>query len=212
LDGRGGEHAPDIATSAKIQGLSGAQIEKIVRDGIPAAGMPSFGPTLGAGQIAQVLQYLRVLQGQGKISAPGDSTRGRQLFFGRANCANCHMVAGQGGFMGADLSAYGVNHSETEIRGAIVTPANKATVSVTTRQGQNHYGLIRNEDNFSLQIQTVDGKFYFFDKQDLARVEHPAKPLMPETYGSQLSKGELDDLIGFLMKAPATAVSAQGSN
>ena len=111
------------------------------------------------------------------------------------------MIAGQGGFIGADLSAYGANHDEAEIRSAIVKPSNEATVSVTTREGGKYFGVIRNEDNFSLQMQTSDGKFHFFDKQGLGHIERRSQSLMPETYGIQLSKGQLDDLTSFLMKA-----------
>jgi cytochrome c oxidase cbb3-type subunit III len=206
LDGHGGEHAPDIATAPRIQGLSEQQLEKIVRDGIPAAGMPGFGSKLRDKQLAEVLQYLRVLQGKGRTAAlPGDPARGREIFFGSARCGGCHMIAGQGGFIGADLSAYGANHDETEIRKAIVKPGNQGTISITTREGRKYFGLMRNQDNFSLQMQTADGEFHFFDKQDLARIEHPAQPLMPETYGIKLSKSELDDLISYLMKAPGSA-------
>jgi putative heme-binding domain-containing protein len=213
LDGRGGEHAPDIATSARIQALSTAQLEKIVRDGIPAAGMPGFGSTFQAGQITEVIQYLRVLQGHGKtVTLPGDPIRGREIFFGRARCGSCHIVAGEGGFLGADLSAYGANHGEADIRQAIVKPDSKGTVSVTTREGQKFLGLLRNEDNFSLQLQTPDGQFHFFDKQALAHIDRHVQPLMPQNYASQLSKAELDDVISFLMKAPGTAASPPGGD
>jgi cytochrome c oxidase cbb3-type subunit 3 len=206
LDGHGGEHAPDIATAPRIQAISEQLLEKIVRDGIPAAGMPGFGLKLGDKQIAEVLRYLRVLQGKGQTAAlPGDPARGREIFFGSARCGGCHMVTGQGGFIGADLSAYGANHDEAEIRTAIVKPGNQGTVSVTTREGRKYFGLVRNKDNFSLQIQTADGKFHFFDKQDLIHVERPSQPLMPETYGTQLSKSELDNLISYLMKASGSA-------
>jgi cytochrome c oxidase cbb3-type subunit 3 len=200
LDGRGGEHAPDIATSTRIQALSDQQLDKIVRDGIPAAGMPGFRSSLGDRQLAEVLRYVRVLQRKGsRASLPGDAARGREIFFGSARCGNCHMVAGEGGFIGADLSTYGTNHDEAEIREAIVKPGKQETVSVTTRAGRKYFGLIRNEDNFSLQIQTPDGNFHFFEKQGLLRVERQPQPLMPETYGTQLAKSELDDLVSYLM-------------
>src|SRR5580700_12099550 len=41
LDGRGGEHAPAIATGAAVQ-LSDADVERILQSGIPSKGMPSF--------------------------------------------------------------------------------------------------------------------------------------------------------------------------
>src|SRR5207237_2155135 len=43
LDGRGGERAPDIATRSAVQGRSDANLTRIIRNGIPRAGMPGFG-------------------------------------------------------------------------------------------------------------------------------------------------------------------------
>jgi cytochrome c oxidase cbb3-type subunit III len=210
LDGRGGEHAPNIATASGIQSLSDQQLEKIVRDGIPAAGMPAFGATLGDRQVTRVLEYLRVLQGQGKTATlPGDPARGLRVFVGKAGCSSCHMVAGKGGFIGADLSAYGKTHAEPDIRAAILNPSKKGTVSVVTRDGTKYLGLTRNEDNFSLQILTPDGKFHFFEKTALARIDRETQSLMPVT---ELQKGELDDLISYLMKAPGIAVPGQGGD
>ena len=36
---------------------------------------------------------------------PAIASRGETLFFGKAGCSGCHMVAGQGGFIASDLSA-----------------------------------------------------------------------------------------------------------
>jgi hypothetical protein len=77
------------------------------------------------------------------------------------------------------------------------------TVVVVTKTGETFTGVLRNEDNFSLQMQTADGSFHFFDKADLARVEHPAKSLMPSQYESKLGSKNLDDLISYLMKSAA---------
>src|SRR5215813_12087380 len=42
LDGRGGERAPDLATSPKTQNRTDAALAQIITNGIPAGGMPSF--------------------------------------------------------------------------------------------------------------------------------------------------------------------------
>ena len=70
---------------------------------------------------------------------------------------------------------------------------------MTTRAGDKYVGRIRNEDNFSLQLQALDGTFYFVDKSDLVDLDS-SQPLMPSTYGSTLSSSELNDLISYLMR------------
>jgi putative heme-binding domain-containing protein len=210
LDGRGGEHAPNIATDPKVQALSDRDLVHIVRSGIPSAGMPAFGSSLDASQIRAVVDYLRVLQGKAKAAIPiaGDPEHGRLLFFGNAGCSDCHTVDGKGGFLGADLSSYGSTHAPAEIREAIVDPnkdsdRRNGTVVVVTKTGETFTGVLRNEDNFSLQMQTADGSFHFFDKPALARVEHPAQSLMPAQYESKLGSKNLDDLVSYLVKSAA---------
>ena len=216
LDGRGGERGPNIATRAEVLGLSDEETLHILQSGIPAAGMPAFG-TLGLPKIRAVMGYLRLLQGGSKAAAIlGDPQRGKSLFFGKADCAKCHMINGAGGFLGADLSSYGSTASIVKIRSAITDP-NKdldpqaRTVLVTTRQGGQFTGVARSEDNFSLQLQAVDGTFHLFAKSDLEYLEHQPKSLMPSDYGSVLSAGELDDLVSYLLSAAQATKQAQAS-
>jgi cytochrome c oxidase cbb3-type subunit 3 len=216
LDGRGGERGPDIATRAEVQQLSDEETLHVLQTGIPARGMPAFG-ALGAPKINAVMAYLRVLQGGGKASPLlGDAQRGKLLFFGKARCADCHMISGLGGFIGADLTSYGSNRSAKEIRTAI-TDSNKdlepreRTVLVTTREGRQFTGIARNEDNFSLQLQSLDGTFHLFSKKDLVHFEYLPKSLMPSDYSSVLSATELDDLVSYLVRAARAAKQSRAS-
>lgn len=203
MDGRGGVHAPNIASNPDVVRLSDAQIEHIIRDGIPSGGMPSF-QELGEGKIASVAAYLRSLQGRRAARAlPGDPGQGRVLFFGAGGCAKCHMVAGRGGFLGPDLTGYARSHSARDVRSAILDPNKNLPFSnykvvVVTRDGRRLVGIARNEDNFSLQLQTADGAFHLLMKSNLKVLRHEPHSLMPADYGSKLSAAEIDDLISFL--------------
>jgi hypothetical protein len=66
-------------------------------------------------------------------------------------------------------------------------------------------GLIRNEDNFSVQFQTEDGSFHLFQKSELRSLELRENSLMPTDYGERLSAGELDDLASYLITASPAA-------
>jgi cytochrome c oxidase cbb3-type subunit III len=204
LDGRGGERAPDIASKPEVQRLSSAALTRIVHDGVPGTGMPSF-RLLGASRIQAVVLYVRSLQGRGEAGRlPGNPEAGKGLFFGKAGCAECHMLAGAGGFIGSDLSNYAATESAHEIRDAILHPEAKAdpakkAVLVTTMSGEQLTGVARNEDNFSLQLQTLDGSFHLFTKTDLKSVEHQDRSLMPSDYGSRLSRVELNDIVSYMM-------------
>jgi cytochrome c oxidase cbb3-type subunit III len=216
LDGRGGERGPNIATRAEVQGLSDEDTLHTLEAGKPAAGMPAFA-SFGAPKLKAVLSYLRTLQGGGKaLQLPGDPQKGQALFFGKAGCSNCHMVHGVGGFLGADLSSFGSRDSLEGIRNAITNPNEDLNplaqaVVVTTRQGTQFTGLARNEDNFSLQLQTADGTFHLFQKSDLQNLERQPKSLMPSDYGTVLSSRELDDLVSYLADAARKTRESQPS-
>ena len=204
LDGRGSERAPNIAERAHVQRLSDAQISHIIENGVPGTGMPAF-HLLQRSDVEAIVAYVRILQGGRKtLDLPGDPGHGETVFFGNAGCSGCHMVAGKGGFIASDLSTYANTHAAEQIRSAIVgrDPAtNQQTRLVTaTTGGEKLVGRIRNEDNFSLQLQTLDGTFYSVTKSDLERLEYSSEALMPSDYSSTLGPNELNDLVSYLMR------------
>src|SRR5580692_12660959 len=148
LDGRGGERAPDIATSPKTQNRADAALTQIITNGIPANGMPSFS-SLDAPTIKALVKYLRVLQGKSESAAmPGNPTAGKVVFFGKAKCSQCHLAAGSGGFLGPDLSTFARRRPSEEIRDAITKPSTipglgRNEVTVTPRNGPPLTGVIR---------------------------------------------------------------------
>ena len=175
--------------------------------------MPAF-HSLRTSQIQALVAYLRTLQGRNKThTLPGDPERGR-LAFGKTGCSECHMVAGSGGFLASDLSSYGRTHSEDEIRSAITRPnqgREARTATVKTRDGHSYSGRVRNEDNFSLQLQGLDGTFYFLAKSDLAEVSYSPQSLMPSDYATRLSATEVNDIISYLIKSASDARSDESS-
>ena len=209
LDGRGGERAPDIATRPEITRLSDQELLKVLRVGIPEKGMPPFA-ALGSAKLSVLLRYIRSLQGKGTVTpVAGNTELGKELYWGKAGCSECHMVNGAGGFLGPDLSKYGENHPITEIHTAIVKPEKTTgtrghVAEVTAKDGKSYSGLVRNEDNFSLQLLSLDGTFHLFSKSDLAAINFRKESLMPADYGSRLSAAELDALAAYLASIART--------
>jgi len=216
LDARGGERGPDIVNRREIQQLPDEAILRVIRNGKAGTGMPAFG-SLGSAQIHAVVRHLRSLQGQAAAAQlPGDPERGKALFLGKPGCSRCHMANGEGGFIGSDLSSYAGARSADDIRSAITDPdknldPRKRPVTVTTLDGKKQTGMARNEDNFSLQIQALDGSFHFFAKSELRNIEYQARSLMPDDYGSSLSRQELDDLVSYLMSIARANILGTGN-
>ena len=217
LDGRGSDKASNILESVEAQRLSDAQVSAIISKGITGTSMPAF-PDLDERQIRAVVGYLRILQG--KLEArtlPGDPTRGKGIFIGKGECSTCHAISGSGGFLGPDLSGYGSAMSAKAIRDEIVkadriSRAGYRSAVLVTRDGDRLEGIIRNEDNFSVQLQTKDGSFHFLQRSELRTVEHLRLSLMPTDYRERLSPRELNDLVSYLMNSAPTPGQAPTSH
>jgi cytochrome c oxidase cbb3-type subunit III len=201
LDGRGGEKGPNIATRPEISRRSDDEILAILQHGVPGAGMPAFS-RLGDAKLQAVARHLRSLQGvNSKTAVTGNAGDGRKLFFKEGGCATCHMINGAGGFLGSDLSNYGAVTSVAEMSEQITNhdqSPRARTIEVSTRDGRKLSGFARNEDNFSLQLQTPDGKFHFLDKSTVVNVDYsPAASAVDAE--EKLTKSDLDALISFLV-------------
>lgn len=214
MDGRGSDKGPNIAASVNVRHLSDARVSSIISEGIPGTGMPAF-HSLGERQTRAIVGYIRILQGQLQArTPPGNAARGKEVFFGKGECSGCHSMSGEGGFLGRDLSTYGSDLSAKVIRDEIVKPdriepLGYRSAALVSHDGNRVEGVIRNEDNFSVQLQNRDGGFHFFQKSDLKTVEHFKQSLMPTNYGERLSTTELDDLVSFLMNPGSMSSKVQ---
>ena len=210
-DGSGGDKAPSLLHPSNTAAGSDADLIRVVRDGT-TGGMPPFAQ-IGDANIQAVIHYLRTLQGSARptentpeLALPGDADVGGALYFGKAQCSTCHLMQGVGGFIAADLTTYGANRTPDAILLALTSPdaplvPSSRVASITTREGKKLTGVLRNEDNFTVALQTEDGRYHLFSRNDLASVQYTNHSLMPRDYSSRLSPKELDDIVNFLMLA-----------
>jgi len=210
-DGRGGGKAPSLVAPSSPAKRSGRELFRIVHDGTKG-GMPPFAQ-IGESNIAAVLEYVRGLAGEADPAGPrrneegtGDVDLGRALYFGKAQCSNCHLFEGKGGFIAGNLTRYGRGRSVDEILAAITHPDNplvpsSEVVTVTTHAGEKITGVLRNEDAFTLALETEDGRFHLLERSDAADVDYSRRSLMPRDYARRLTPKELNDIVSFLMVA-----------
>ena len=208
-DAKGGDKAPPLISASSPLNGSDSELFRIVRDGTKG-GMPPFAQ-IGDANIRAVLQFLRKLENNTNSTSasteaaiPGDADLGRALYFGKAQCSQCHLMQGKGGFIASNLTSYGRNRGVDEILKAITTPdiplaPSSQVVTVTTSTGQRLTGVLRNEDNFNLELQSEDGRYHFLARSDVKDVHYTGHSLMPRDYATRLSPKELNDIVSFLI-------------
>lgn len=204
LDGRGGERAPNIATRKEVLRLSDDTLSGIIQNGIAGTGMPAF-RQLEKSRINAIVGYLRILQGKIESSKlPGDPNAGKRLFFGTAQCSRCHAIQGDGGIIGSDLFGYAGSLSSDELREGISEAGTAGSrlhklVAIKLGDGQKLEGVIRNEDNFSAQLQTLDGTFHSVRKSSSDASQTTTQITLLTDYIGALNSAELNDIVSYLM-------------
>jgi PQQ-dependent dehydrogenase (methanol/ethanol family) len=224
-----GDRGPAL-TGNFSHGSSDMDIYQTVRTGIPGTQMPAFS-TLPTDSVWRIITYLRSLDSR-KASegekVPGDASAGEKMFFGKANCAQCHEVSGKGGVFAGDLSTIGVN-SVDYLRNWILHPgapgaagaagprgggrggggggaggpSAPVTVVIKTKDGKEIQGIRVADDGFTLLLRERSGDVRRFEKSALLEKHEETKPLMPDDYETALSSSELQDLVAYLKSLKA---------
>ncbi len=198
-DGRGTERGPDLANNRRVRSRSAAELRAAIRDGMPATGMPAF--PLPTAELDAVTAFVRALGGPAaEANGPGDRAAGERFFFGKGGCSGCHMTGGRGQAMGPDLSALGREATIAEIEEAVRQPSARikpgyAAVNVELRDGRKLRGFIRNESQYSAQVQDSQGRFHLLTRAEIAKWTPEPVSLMP---APRCSRQECQDLLAFL--------------
>src|SRR5688572_1493639 len=146
-DARGTQQGPGLAGNPWVRRRSAQSLRNVIRNGIPAAGMPPFdlpAPTLDA----LVAMIVSLNASAAKTTVAGDGDAGKQFFFGKGQCSSCHMVNGAGSPIGPDLSNVALQMSVAELQEALLQPGARIApgyqlVTARLRNGQTMRGFAR---------------------------------------------------------------------
>jgi putative heme-binding domain-containing protein len=223
LGAHGGGRGPDLTRTPKKHGDADAEIFNTINNGVPGTAMPPNGATQqGVGmteeEIWQVVTYIRSVEKKpGTVS--GDVKHGRELFYGNAGCATCHMFDGRGGRLGPDLTAAGTSRSTEYLVESLRNPNRRLaqgiseamkefsveyeTVDVVTKDGANLRGTLLNEDSFTIQFLDTRERVHSLDKASLKSLRKSRESLMPAYDEKGLPARDLQDLLAFLVGGAA---------
>jgi putative heme-binding domain-containing protein len=229
-DAGAGERAPAIVSAAtSMRGArSDAQLMAIVKNGIPGTAMPAWGNRLSDADIASIGAFIHALRGTALDNPlPGDPAHGEAVFWGKGGCASCHAIGGRGSSLGPDLGNIAVMRKSTAISDALtkvehrvygdggvrvpmLPPMNYEPVHLVTKTGQAFDGLMRNQDAWSVQFVTMDGRFHSFDRAALASIAIKPGSIMPTDNDKRLTPDEFKDLLAFLSRQGTKVAPSSG--
>jgi putative heme-binding domain-containing protein len=210
--GRGGK-GPDLTDNRWIHGGTDDDIARVISNGVPRTTMKKMGDSLKPEQIRKLIGFIHSLAHSSSESTwkpymGGDPREGHKLFFslqGKAQCAKCHSVSGEGGRIGPAMDRIASRRAPEFIMESILQPSNEIapeyeTAAVVTKDGLVITGVRVNETNFSIQLHEETGRFHSLLKRNLEQVKVLKKSLMPENFPEVLTVKELHDLFAYLMR------------
>jgi putative heme-binding domain-containing protein len=176
-------------------------LRSVISEGAAEGRMPSF--VLNAEELNGVVAYIRAGFDPEGISSGqiGDPARGKLLFEGKGECADCHRVNGVGPRIAPDLSNIGAIRSPTSLQRNIVDPAAallpiNRPVRLVTRDGETITGRRLNEDSYTVQLIDSKEQLRSLRKSDLMTYEISDVPSKQPT---TLSSDEVADVVGYLL-------------
>ena len=152
--------------------------------------------------LAQQSALSRAVTANAGTERPGDAARGQAIFEGKGGCLACHRVADEGSLMGPDLSTIATDRTVEQLRKALLDPApavepGNQLYRVVASDGTIVTGRILNQDRFSLQLLTREGRLRSFQKSNLRTYGFIKTAAMP-SYRDRLTAEEQIDLVAFL--------------
>lgn len=179
---------------------SDTDLRQVISEGAAQGRMPAF--SLRAEELNGVIAFIRAGFDPGGVAVIiGDPVRGKELFEGEGQCADCHRVAGVGPRTAPDLSNIGAIRTPASLQRNILDPVtallpiNRA-VRLVTRFEETIVGRRLNEDTYTVQVIDSQERLRSLKKSDLVSFEISAEPSKQPT---TMTSDEVADVIGYLL-------------
>lgn len=192
--------------------LAAVEGKTVSRDDIPAHVARSLKAILGDrfvrvfGEVRPIAQdRQKLLARYKKIVTPekiadADASRGRAVF--KKTCASCHVLYGEGGKIGPDLT--GSNRANLDyillnsVDPSYDVPNGYKMVTIVTVDGRVVSGVIAEEDGTRVVLKTVEQPRLVIAKEDIEERKISSKSMMPDGQLEKMQRQEVIDLIKYL--------------
>jgi len=183
---------------------SDRDLQRVIREGVPGTAMVAQG--YAEAELLALVAYLRNMSSYDASAGSlllGDPVRGRALFEGEGDCLSCHRVGTEGGVTAPPLTDIGSTRTAATLRRTIIDPQEallpiNRPVRAVTQNGTEIRGRRLNEDTFTVQLVTNDGRLVALDKTRLRSYTIGTESGMP-AYGDKFDDDEIADLLAYLL-------------
>lgn len=164
-------------------------------------------PSLGADREKLIAEWKSRLSR--KALAKASASRGRAVF--QKTCAACHLLYGEGGTVGPDLT--GSNRANLDylllnsVDPSYDVPEAYRTVSVLTMDGRVVNGVLAEEDPARIVLKTAEQPRVVIAKEDIEVRKVSPKSMMPDGQLDQLKRQEVIDLVKYLRTTEQVEIS-----
>ncbi|MCB0630606.1 MAG: hypothetical protein R2824_11520 [Saprospiraceae bacterium] len=140
---------------------------------------------------------------EGLINGQGSALLGKWVFHSRkAQCQNCHKIDGWGSDFGPALTHIGSSKSREQLLTAILEPSKEISPEwqgwyVTDKEGHTHYGRQIDVGFKNAELLLSSGEFITYEEPQSYGMSTTS--LMPEGLENQLTVGEFNDLVTYLI-------------
>jgi putative membrane-bound dehydrogenase-like protein len=144
--------------------------------------------------------------------AAADPRQGRVVF--NRLCASCHMLYGQGGPIGPDLTGAGRDNIDYLLEN-VVDPSATVTADfrmmvVAMQDGRVLNGIVKTRNERTLSLQTQN-ELLVLDRGEIEGEKPTLASLMPEGQLESLTESEARDLVGYLMGRVQVPLPGEGT-
>ena len=177
-----GSQGPSLL-SGRASRLPDQTLLNSIKNGLPGTSMPNF--PMADEKVLQVAAFVRSFTVPAiATQVAGDPERGRRMFFGAGRCSTCHMILGQGGHPGPDLSNLGAERTAPQLRESVMKPSARIvdgyrSVTAVLKSGRTVQGVAKNHNNYSVQILDNAGKLHLLSHDEIAKLEVMDASMMP---------------------------------
>jgi putative heme-binding domain-containing protein len=148
----------------------------------------------------KVAEMQRIKQALG--AGAGDATKGKEHFTQR--CAACHILFGEGGQIGPDLTGYERNNPDfwlvATLDPSVEIREGFGAYTAKLKDGQTLMGMLVQQDAGNVVLKDMAGTRHTARTGEIDKLEALPQSLMPEGLLGGLDDAALRDLFAYLQK------------